>query len=179
MQPTDGTVVKPEAPSRVAVEVAGESPADLECRPKLPPPGGNWEVAMQALSGSLKTKGFPPQEIAAVVGWIAALEGEMPVVGAKERALLGTLGRVVLLEHRVFRLLCDRGLTTQRGEVKGLLAEFRTLAGLKASLLARLKVRKEPKPLDLGSYLQQARGDGGKRREGAQAPGPGAEGGTV
>lgn len=128
--PADPTE-RPSEPSDVEPE---EAAAEAQSEP--------WEAAIQAVAGACRVRNIPPQELAAVASAMQALEAELEEpIRVADRLMLGTLARVVLLEHRASRLSFERGILTAGGEIRPTVGEYRQLARLKLDVLGRLRFK--------------------------------------
>ena len=160
MQEIDSADVTRDPGPEVAVEVADDHESRPESPDSFPVP---WEKAVQCVAGVYRVHGVRPVEAAAVAAWVDALEADLAEpANAADRAILGSLARVSLLELRAARTLFDRGLLTGapkgKREVRGLLGEFRALVNTKATLLSRLTFhRGKRQPVNLTDYLKARR----------------------
>jgi hypothetical protein len=169
--PLDTEQVAAEAAGRVASDQAKQLSSARDY-----PPVGEWELAVQAPFGAMKPINTPRRELVAVAHALAALEVELvqPVL-ASDRLTLGSIGRVLLLEHRAFRLSA-RGIERPSGDVRPVVVEFRQLARLKVDLLARLRFRRGGKNIPSIEAILAEHAEAAERasepRSHAEAPSP-------
>lgn len=94
-----------------------------------------WRAAILGAAGLVDVPNVSPDEVKAVAGWVAAMRDELESPTAADDALLGTLGRIALIELRLSRHVYSKGAVTARGEVRPALAELRQVQRLKAEVL--------------------------------------------
>ena len=110
-----------------------------------------WRELLKNTLGAGSLGNIPQEELSATLDWLQALEdGLASSPTPVDVSLLGSLARLNLAELRLARTMFKTGTVSRKGEIKASLVELRHVAALKASLLGRLRFRRDPRRVQRG-----------------------------
>ena len=139
----------PEKPQTV-VEAGAVQDADSGQRDGIFRQGGrpyrSWRIVLLRPQGAGGPTNVPPEELDAVITWLGELEESLTDPSPVDLSLLGSLGRISLLELRLARSVFKDGAMTSKGAVKSALTELRATTILKLKILSRLPARSKARP---------------------------------
>jgi hypothetical protein len=126
------------------------SKTDIEVRG-----AGGWADLIVAISGGSRVRNILPRDAEEVKNWQAALMADLQEPpNSADLSIIGTLGRLMVLELRLGRILFTQGSTLPNGEERPAYSRFCVIVRLKLDLQKSLKFRSSKTALPLAGYLK-------------------------
>ena len=114
----------------------------------------DWATVLLKPGGACDPRRFHHGETRAVCAWLDVMRNELePPVTSGDIAILGSIGRVSLIELRLARSVAVHGITDTAGHPKQTAAELRAYVRLKADLIGKLRFRRGAAEVSLADYL--------------------------
>lgn len=105
-----------------------------------------WRELLLKPQGAGGPMSMPAEELDAVLKWLDEVAESIDDPSPVDLSLLGSLGRVMILELRLSRAIFRRGLLDKKGNAKAALTELRATQILKLKILGRLPLRSKARP---------------------------------
>jgi len=105
-----------------------------------------WRTLLLRPQGAGGPTNVPPEELDATIKWLCELEASLEDPSPVDLSVIGSLGRITLLELRLARSVFKDGCITSKGQAKDALTELRHTTRLKLELLSRLPARSKAQP---------------------------------